>query len=174
MIIALTGYMGSGKTAVGRRLAESTGYPFVDLDEYITRRTGFTPARIIREAGETVFRIRETQLLEELLEKYGDLVLATGGGTFVLPENKKMLKNKALTVFIDTPFDKIKERLEKEYTHRPVLPRDTTGKPGWEAVRAHYRNRLPAYRKADIIFFNPYDTPGEAAENLYREIKNYL
>jgi len=172
VIVTLTGYMGSGKTETGKELARLLGMPFVDLDAYIKERTGLAPAQIIEEKGESIFRVYEHRLLRELLDTYDHAVLSTGGGTFVQPENRKLLKEKTFTVFLDAPFALLRRRLDRAYVRRPLLPRAADGKPDWKAVENHYRSRLASYEKADVRVVNNFSSPLETAEFIARRILN--
>ncbi len=165
MIISLSGYMGAGKTAIGRELARLTGWDFVDLDDFIARAYGQTPAEIIRRHGERALRIAENQALNQLLTERDRLILALGGGTLTEPFNRHLVDNYTYRVFIDTPWEHIVRRLQAaEGPDRPLWQNDT------DAQYRHYTGRLPVYREADLIFANNYDSPAGAARALYRQL----
>lgn len=103
-MIALTGFMGSGKSTVGRALARRLGWAFIDLDRHIVAEAGRDIPDIFREEGEAGFRSRESAVLQNLLadgREDGGLVLALGGGTLTRSDNAAAIKRNALVVFLD-------------------------------------------------------------------------
>ena len=111
--------MGSGKTAVGRQLAERLGLPFADSDAEIEARTGVDIAYIFEREGEAGFRIRERDVIDELTQTAG-IVLATGGGAILLPENRERLSTRGTVVFLDATIDQQLQRT-RGGRHRPLL-----------------------------------------------------
>ena len=138
--IYLVGFMGSGKSTVGRRLAAALNWPFEDLDAVIEAREQTTISALFAEYGEAEFRLRESAALKAAIAKV-PLVLALGGGAFGPEENRLRLKDHGLTVWLDCSLDLCRERVAKE-RHRP-LARDP------EAFAALYRARKPIYAMAD-------------------------
>ena len=139
--VYLTGFMGSGKTTIGRRLAEISGVPFVDLDEAFEARARKTVREAFAEHGEPWFREREAELLRGTADLPG-AVVALGGGTFVFPENAAFVKKHGTSVFLDVPFDVIAARLAGKSMDRPLFR-------SVEEARALYEARLPYHRIAD-------------------------
>ncbi len=125
MTVTLTGFMASGKTTAGRHLAESAGYHFIDLDEYIEARAGRSIPEIFASDGEHAFRTLESQFLREILNQgkhsTDGLVLALGGGTILDPRNAALVKEHSICVWLDTPLSTIKERLASDPSERPLL-----------------------------------------------------
>ena len=111
--------MGSGKTAVGRALARRLGLTFADSDAEIESRTGVDIAYIFEREGEEGFRIREREVIDALTQKAG-IVLATGGGAILLPENRERLAARGTVVFLDTTIEQQLERTRRS-RHRPLL-----------------------------------------------------
>ena len=113
-IVALTGFMGAGKTSIGRALADLLHWSFVDLDQEIELQQKATVREIFQGQGEAQFRESETAALREMLERVpapGRMVIALGGGTFVQPHNAVLLRNAgARVVFLETPLEEMLER----------------------------------------------------------------
>lgn len=117
--IVLVGLMGAGKSTVGRRLAKRLGLPFVDSDSAIEDAAGLTAAEVFERFGESDFRDGERRLVARLID--GSVgVIATGGGAFVDPRTRKLLNERAITVWLDAPVDVLSERTGRRDT-RPLL-----------------------------------------------------
>ena len=114
--------MGSGKTAVGRQLADRLGLAFADSDAEIEARTGVDIAYIFEREGEAGFRVRERDMIDELTQREG-IVLATGGGAILLPENRERLAARGTVVFLDATIEQQLERTHRG-RHRPLLATD--------------------------------------------------
>jgi shikimate kinase len=117
--IILIGPMGSGKTAVGRSLARHLGKPFYDSDMEIVRRTGVEIPYIFEKEGEAGFRERERETIEALVTLRG-IVMATGGGAIVLPENRRLLAQGGCVVYLETSVEQQTERVQHG-RNRPLL-----------------------------------------------------
>ena len=117
--VALVGLMGAGKSAIGRRLAQRLGLPFVDADDEIERAAGCTIAEFFERFGETEFRNGERRVIQRLLEGPPH-VLSTGGGAYIDPETRALMREKALTVWLRAELDVLFDRVKKR-THRPLL-----------------------------------------------------
>lgn len=146
-VIALVGFMGCGKTTVGRMLAERLGWRFVDLDTRIVERTGSSIVDIFRRHGEPEFREIETEVLDRTLgetsERGFSTVLALGGGTLTRLENLGRLRQFGATlVWLDCPVDDLLKRCAG-VTDRPLF-RDEA------SFRHLFEERLPHYRQADF------------------------
>lgn len=147
MIVALTGFMASGKTTFGRAAAARLGWDFLDLDQEIGRRYG-SAAELFDSKGEAFFRAVETEVLSGILSSApGDTVLALGGGAIIRKENLQMLREaSAPIVWLDTDFEIILSELDN--SDRPTV----RGKSVAE-VRAIYEKRRPLYAAAaDVVF----------------------
>ncbi len=141
-IIYLVGFMGAGKTEVGRRLAELLSWPFVDLDQEIERREGKTISEIFRERGEAFFRELERQeLLRVSREK--NTVVAVGGGAFCVPEIQEIIAGTGMSVWLDAPLDLLLARCKAAAGSRPLL---TTR----QEMSLLLERRRPYYEKATL------------------------
>lgn len=159
--IYLIGPMGAGKTTIGRLLAKSLGVSFVDSDKQIEKRTGVSIPMIFEYEGEAGFRKREAEVLAELAEMEGT-VLATGGGSILLPENRERLRQRGFVVYLHCPVDKQLERTHKD-SNRPLL---NTGNPR-QKLQDLFRVREPIYRSlADFIV----DTGQYSSRSTVRQI----
>ena len=152
-VVCLTGFMGSGKSTIGRLLAAQLAWRFADLDAEIERESGLPIAQIFAQKGETVFREIEyeclTQVLGSASERNTRLVLALGGGTFAQPRNTALLREFGLqprgaataVVWLDCSADDLLQRC--------VLMGDRPLFRDEESFRKLYEERLPYYRQAD-------------------------
>ena len=145
--IVLCGFMGCGKTSVGKRAAKLLGRQFCDLDSYIERKAGMTVSEIFAQEGEAGFRARETQAAEEVASMQG-MVIASGGGTVLSPQNVEAFhRHGAKILFLDVPVAALQERLKND-KRRPLLQ-----VPDRRRVIAElHEKRAPLYRAAaDIV-----------------------
>ncbi len=120
MRIYLTGYMGCGKSTLGRHLAMHAGLQFIDMDHYIEERNCKTIPQIFEEEGEAEFRKKERKALEELSE-YTDVVVATGGGAPCFFDNMDLMNRTGKTIFLNINPDILASRLMKSKTERPLI-----------------------------------------------------
>ncbi|HEX7315245.1 MAG TPA: shikimate kinase [Pyrinomonadaceae bacterium] len=144
--VVITGFMGAGKTTVGRALANLLGETFIDLDDAVRELEGRGPRELIDEEGEDFFREAETRALRHVLERGEARVVATGGGAWTLARNRALVaEHGCLSVWLDAPFELCLRRIEDEGARdsRPFAR---------DAARAHalYEQRLAAYRLADL------------------------
>ncbi len=137
--------MGSGKSAVGRGLAELSGRPFVDTDILLQNRFGRPVSQIFQVYGEQTFRDHETSILRGL--EPGQYVLATGGGIVMREDNWNELRRLGTTIFLKATTETIIERLEHSKKRRPLLETEN-----WqERARTILESRLHLYEQADVI-----------------------
>lgn len=143
-VIVLVGMMGAGKSAIGKRLAERLGLDFTDADHEIERAADCTIAEIFERYGEASFRDGERRVIARLVNE-GPRVLATGGGAYMDPETRALLKEQALTVWLKADFDVLWERVSRR-AHRPLLrTKDPQG-----TLRRLIEERYPVYAEADL------------------------
>ncbi len=142
--IYLVGFMGCGKSTVGRALADELGWSFIDLDHEIEQREGSTIAQIFDERGEPAFRTLETAALRARVHNVQSgrpQVVSLGGGTFLSEENYELVANNGVTVWLDCPFSHVERRVAGE-THRP-LARDPA------QLRRLFESRRGGYARAE-------------------------
>lgn len=144
--LALTGFMGAGKSSVGRLVAGQLRFDFVDTDELVERRAGKSITRIFAEEGEPAFREFERQIVCELAARRRT-VIATGGGLGANAENVASLKQHALVVCLWSTPEGIWSRVRSQQ-HRPLLMQD--GNP-LEKIRTLLAARAPFYKLADVL-----------------------
>jgi shikimate kinase len=143
--VALIGFMGTGKSSVGRLVAEQLRFELVDTDELIEKRAGKTITEIFQQNGEPAFRDLEKQLVAELATRTG-IVISAGGGLAANEANLKNLKNHAVVVCLWASPEKIFQRVRHQ-THRPLLhDPDPLAK-----IKTMLAVREPFYRQADVI-----------------------
>ena len=143
--IALVGLMGVGKSSVGRRLASALGLPFRDADAEVEAAAGRSISDIFAELGEPAFREGERRVIARLLDQPPH-VLATGGGAFVNPDTRALIKSKAISVWLKADLDVLARRVARKDT-RPLL----AGKDPAEVLQEQARVRYPAYAEADVV-----------------------
>ena len=169
-IVALTGFMGSGKTSTGAALAEMLGWEFVDLDDEIERGQQVPIRRLFWERGEKAFRSIEHDALRSCLARcLRPTILALGGGAFIQANNAERLKASGTsTVFLETPVQEMLTRCgvtdEPDVENPRPLAADTA------SFRKLYEQRLPWYRAADLTIY----TSGKTVEKIAREIAGPL
>ncbi len=143
--IILTGFMGAGKSSVGRRLAQRIDYRFVDLDQLIVDRERCSIPELFALHGEEYFRDCETAVLGEQLPAE-HTVFAGGGGVVVRQENRKLIKQLGCVVYLQADWTTLERRL----THGSGRPL-ADPQHGWSAVRQLWQSRLPWYEEADLV-----------------------
>jgi len=163
--LALIGFMGTGKTSVGRAVAEQLHFQYVDTDETIQMRTGRSIADIFSKDGEAAFRAQEQRLVTEL-ETHTITVISTGGGLPAHPANLASLKTHALVVCLWASPEKIWERV-KNQTHRPLLHDAEPQKRIRELLAA----REPFYRQADVLVNTDIRSVREVVQQVVHQFR---
>ncbi|SNZ08430.1 shikimate kinase [Persephonella hydrogeniphila] len=158
--IYLVGFMGSGKSTVGKILAEKLKMRFTDIDQLIEKEEGKAIPQIFKEKGEKYFRELEKKMLEKIQEEK-NLVVSTGGGLGADRENMEKMKKNGLVVWLDVSFEEILKRCEGDQ-NRPLLNQPV------EKIKKLYDKRIPIYKLAHIHIKTDNKKPEEIAEEIIR------
>ncbi len=144
--VALVGFMGSGKSTIGRKLARRLGCAFADTDALVARDHGDVPTIFAKE-GEAAFRRYEHAAIRGALESAEQIVIALGGGALTVAANRQLLATHAYRVFIRVSPEQVLARLRQAKGARPLLGRT----PTLAKIRTLYTRRMPQYESADHI-----------------------
>lgn len=168
MRIVLIGYMGSGKSTIGKLLAEKLELDFNDLDNYIENKSGTTIPEIFKEKGEIYFRKIEHDYLNEILENESRLVLATGGGTPCYSGNMHtMLERSNAVIYLKLSIPRLIDRLSKEKDERPLIAH-LEDKELPEFIGKHLFERSPYYAMAEHTILCDDKSPAEIVTEIQR------
>jgi shikimate kinase len=163
--LVLIGFMGTGKTSVGRVVAHNLGFDFIDTDEEIQSRTGCSITEIFAKYNEPAFRSLERQIVNELAARE-KVVISTGGGLPTEPGNLDALKAHSLVICLWLPPEKIWERVRHQ-SHRPLLQDPDPQKK----IRDLLAAREPFYRQADVLINTDQRTPREVVQQIELQFK---
>ena len=160
MMITLTGFMGGGKTTVGRLLADALGCPFMDLDDLIVKKAGKSIPDIFAQDGEPAFRQLEAQVLRKTVAKYAEstAVLALGGGAVLAPASAALLHEKTVCIYLRATIDTLLARLAGETAGRPLAD---------ASLADRLASREPIYEKTAHVII---DTDGLSPDEVTDEI----
>ncbi len=167
--IAIIGFMGAGKSTVGRLVAERLGKPFIDLDVEVEREAGLSVADIFTREGEKGFRERESQALKSALSREG-VVIACGGGVVTVEENVALLRERALVFCLAVSPEVALRRVEKGGRSRPLLHGDDSA----ARARLLMEKRRKAYADtAHEVIDTDAAAPVEIAEEIAKRWRRY-
>ncbi len=170
--IILSGFMGSGKTTLGKLIADKSGFEFIDTDEMIEKNENLTIPEIFRKYGERYFRERETQTLSDILKLTKNVnkqyIISAGGGAPAFHHNREILANFGVRIFLYVPPDESVKRIK--HTTRPLLKNHVEG----NNIGKLFQKRLPDYlENSDLVIDNSGNT-GDTAKRICDEIENYF
>jgi shikimate kinase len=170
MNLVIMGYMGSGKSAVGRRLAELLQREFIDLDALIEQRLESTISEIFDQKGAVYFRKYESEILREICGRPGNVVIALGGGTPIYGDNLKWINDSDfnLSIYLKISIQPLVKRLWPERHHRPIIASLGTPEALEDFVRKHLFERTFAYMQAQLVF----DVSALDLDSVAKEILN--
>ena len=161
--VYLCGFMGCGKTTVGKLLARKLDCGFFDMDEYITEKEEMEIPRIFAEKGEKYFRETETDAIRELAEKSG--VIACGGGAMLKKENAEIASAAGTVVYIDVPFETCYSRISGD-KNRPIVMNNTK-----DELEIIYDGRVPVYGENASVTVSGDGSADEIAERIIAAIQ---
>jgi shikimate kinase len=166
--IALVGLMGAGKTSIGRRLAQRLGLPFIDADAEVETAAGTTIEEIFQRHGEAAFRDGERRVIARLLDQPPH-VLATGGGAFMDPSTRALLKARSITIWLRADLELMLSRVGRR-GNRPLLK---AGDPR-TVLRQLIAERYPSYAEADITVDSIDGPPDATLEGVLTRLAAHL
>lgn len=166
--VALVGLMGAGKSAIGKRLAARLGLPFIDADDEIERAAGCSIAEFFEKHGEAEFRAGERRVIGRLLER-SPHVLSTGGGAYMHPDTRALLRERAITVWLRAELDVLYDRVRRR-GHRPLLRQ---GDPR-EILARLMEQRYPVYAEADIVVESTAQPADRTTDQVFEALAAYL
>jgi shikimate kinase len=149
--LAIAGFMGSGKTTLAKQISESSGVPYVDLDEYIEQQEGKSIVEIFEVYGEQKFRELETLYLKKILSIEKSTIIALGGGTVCFNDNINLIKQNAWLITIMVNSETLTERLWNEKDKRPLIKHLQTKEELRQIIEQKLNERLSYYMQADWV-----------------------
>ena len=160
MLITLCGFMGSGKTTVGKVLADFLGCPFLDLDDLVVKKAGKSIPDLFAQDGEGAFRQTEASVLRSTVGKYAEntAVLALGGGAVMTPASAALLHDKTVCIYLKASLETLLQRLDVETAGRPLAD---------ERLADRLAEREPVYEETAHV---TVDTDGLSPEEVADEI----
>ncbi len=172
MKIILLGYMGSGKSSVGRSLAEKLNKKFLDLDEEIVSAENKSISAIFEDSGEIYFRKSENAVLKQLLQSEESFILSLGGGTPCYANNLEMIlqAQKVRSVYLKTSLGELRDRLWQERTSRPLISHLESKEALEDFIRKHLFERTYYYNQSEITV----TTDDKSIEEIASEILSLL
>ena len=173
MNIILIGFRGTGKTTIGKMLAQRLGKEFVDADEYLEQKEGKTVKDIFAEGGEKLFREIETQIIAELCLS-DNRVVATGGGAILREENVRALKKSGIIILLEADTDTIYKRIHRNTTTEQRRP-SLTNRNAYEEIEYLLEYRGPLYdRTADFVINTTNMSANDAANKIITFLRNHV
>ena len=172
MKIFLLGYMGSGKSFIGKQLARDLNYQFIDMDERIESEEGATISEVFKSRGEVFFRKRERQLLEKLVNFEDSAVISLGGGTPCYGDNMELIRSAddVTSIYLKLGIDSLTQRLFSEKETRPLISHLEDKEKLEEFIRKHLFERGFYYNQSDHII----SCDSKSASEIISEIKESL
>jgi shikimate kinase len=165
--LVLIGLMGSGKSTIGRRLANAIGWRFIDADEEIEAAAGCSIADIFAVYGEPIFRDLEERVISRLLSE-DPMVLATGGGAWMQPRIRELIKSRATSLWLRAEIDVLVERVSKR-DHRPLLKNGDKQ----SIMQRLMDERYPVYAEADITVDSSKGPHEQVVERAIASLREY-
>lgn len=169
MKVFLVGYMGCGKSSIGRAVAQAAGFSFADTDKEVERECGMSVADIFSAHGEAYFRTKEREVIERLAQADGNLVIATGGGVPCHGDNMEFMNSAGLTVYFRMSPVKLASRLEHGRGKRPLI-KDLDDAQLIAFIEESLGKRAWFYQRASLVI----DCDGASDEYIARHVVEHI
>lgn len=169
-IILLVGLMGSGKTSVGKRLAQKLDLPFIDGDQEVEKAAGLNLIDILKCFGEEEYRAGEARVMRRLLSGNA-CVLASGGGSFVCDQTRKLARERAVTIWLKADVDTLYSRTTGRQ-HRPFLKGDDSDLKN--KIETYVEEEYPYYSQADIIVETKEEKVSDTVDRVMKSLDSFL
>ena len=168
MILVLIGYMASGKSTIGKKLAKKLNYDFIDLDDFIENKENLTVSDIFKSKGEIYFRKQETLYLTQLLEEKSNIILSVGGGTPCYGANMELILNASHTksIYLKSSIPELVKKLNKKKATRPLIAHIETKEALTEFIGKHLFERIQFYSQAEIQINTDKKSKKEIVEEI--------
>jgi len=168
MNIVLLGYMASGKSTIGKLIAENLNFEFIDLDDYIEEKVAMTVSEIFESKGEIYFRKSEHKYLKEILSKKSKYVLSLGGGTPCYTNNMELIESSknVISIYLKASIQELVERLLKEKEQRPLVTRFKNCDELTEFIGKHLFERNYFYNQSDVQIIIDNKSKNEIIEEI--------
>ncbi|MEC3908870.1 shikimate kinase [Tamlana sp. 2201CG12-4] len=168
MIIVLIGYMASGKTSIGKKLAKKLNYDFIDLDDLIEEKEDLSVTEVFKTKGEVYFRRQETHYLKEVLETKNNIILSVGGGTPCYSNNMQTIleADHVTSIYLKASIPTLAEKLMRKKAKRPLIAHIETKEAMTEFIGKHLFERVQFYNQAEIKI--PID--GKSKDDIVEDI----
>ena len=172
MIIVLIGYMGSGKSSIGKILAKKLNYNLIDLDDYIEEKENASVTKIFKNKGEVYFRKKEAEYLEQLLKLKENTILSVGGGTPCYGNNMDLILNteQAISLYLKGSLAYLSKKLFKKKAKRPLIAHIASEALMTEFLAKHLIERSQYYEKAKIHISTDNKEKIEIVEDIILEL----
>tara|TARA_A100001015_G_scaffold15585_1_gene18173 strand:+ start:118 stop:678 length:561 start_codon:yes stop_codon:yes gene_type:complete len=172
-IIVLIGYMGSGKSSVGKKLAKKLDISFIDLDQAIEKKYNKTVSNIFSEIGEIEFRKIEKKILIKILDYKSNFVLSLGGGTPCYSNNMDVINSKTKnTFYLKVPIQKLSKRLYSRKDKRPIISHIKSVEEMNNFLAKHLFERYPFYEKSNFVIDSKRDDTIEVVNKIIYTLNN--
>ncbi|WP_298344728.1 shikimate kinase [uncultured Algibacter sp.] len=172
MIIVLIGYMASGKTSIGKKLAKKLDYNFLDLDDYIEEKEKLSVSDVFKEKGEIYFRKQEALYLNQLLKSENNTVLSVGGGTPCYSGNMALIlaSEQVKSIYLKASLSTLANKLLRKKAKRPLIAHVETIEEMTEFVGKHLFERVQFYNQAEIKVSIDGITKDDVVEDIVLEL----
>ena len=172
MILVLIGYMASGKSSIGKKLAKKLSYDFVDLDDFIEGKENLSVSDIFKTKGEIYFRKQEELNLKKLLQAKTNIILSVGGGTPCYGSNMNTILHASdvKSIYLKASIPALVKKLMKKKSKRPLIAHIQTEDALTEFIGKHLFERIPFYNQAEIQIITDGKTKNDIIEDIILEL----